>query len=63
MTAVPLVFGLRSWLAISVRECIQLVFTTSPLLITTFPLGYEHSIMYVCAYPDGVNMAFCLSFF
>jgi hypothetical protein len=51
--AVPLLYGLCSFLAISqlaflnevkARECIQLVFTTSQLVNSHLLLGYEHSI-------------------
>jgi hypothetical protein len=53
MIAVIVVYGWRSLFVISqsaylndfkAHECGQLVFTTSQREITTFPLGYEHSI-------------------
>lgn len=53
MIAVLLVYGWRSLLAITqyaflnkfiAPEYIQLLFTASQMVITTFQLGYEHSI-------------------
>ena len=55
LIAVLLIYGWRSLSLISqsaflnefkARECIQLAFTRSQLVITTFPLGYERSIKF-----------------